>query len=374
MHIKHVCLIGVILFSSMLVSCGKIKISESNVETVAIEAESIENNTQENTDNEIKSLPEKVETLNFVEKDIEPEIITEKIVTIDRVNLRTMASTDSDVVKVLEIGTELERIKDDGEWSTVIYDGESRYVASQYVEIRKESSIEEQVTVDDIETTIEATNVFTDESRKEKLIVIDAGHQIRGDNTKEPVGPGASEQKAKVSGGTSGVVSGLTEYELNLIIAQKLKKALLENGYQVIMCRETNDVNISNSERAQIANNNSADAFIRIHANGSENPSANGMMTICQTSNNPYNSSFYAASKKLSTYILDDMVDSTGARKERVWETDTMSGINWCQVPVTIIEMGYMTNAKEDELLANDGYQNKIVEGIVKGINRFFTE
>ena len=204
------------------------------------------------------------------------------------------------------------------------------------------------------------------------LVAVDAGHQSRANTQKEPNGPGSSEKKVKVTGGTQGKFTGQTEYELNLAVAKKLKTVLEKRGYKVLMIRESNDVNISNVERTQIANKKKADVFIRIHANGSDSSGANGAMTICQTSQNPYCKATYKKSRKLSDCVLNGIVKNTGCRKEGVWETDTMTGINWCQVPVTIVEMGYLSNQKEDRLLATDSYRKKMAVGIADGIDEYF--
>lgn len=202
------------------------------------------------------------------------------------------------------------------------------------------------------------------------LVAIDAGHQRKGNPKKEPIGPGAKERKAKVSSGATGVATGIPEYKLTLKMAKKLKNELKSRGYKVKMIRSKHDVNISNSKRAKMANKAKADVFVRIHANSSANSSAKGALTIAPTKKNKYCKKVCAKSRTLSKAVLSEFCKATGAKNRGIMYTDSMSGINWSKVPVTIMEMGFLSNKKEDRKMNKSvKYQRKMVNGMANGID-----
>ena len=345
--------------------------------------------TQAPTPTTAPATPTPISDLTFGFK-FEPK--ADYVDTKDGVNLRLGASTDTEKVAHLETGKRLERTGYNEEWTRVIYDGQECYIATRLI-IRAVDSIDTVVEHEPEEGEPEAKNNNDDNTEVAnggtsavldkasyygagagRTVCIDPGHQLKGNYDTEPVGPGSSEMKTKVSSGTAGNTTGISEYQFNLDISLALKTELEERGYTVIMTRTTNEVDISNVERAKIANDANVDAFVRVHANSSSNTDAHGIETICMTSSNPYNAGLYAKSRQLSESLLTAMVERTGAHMRYVSEVDNMTGINWSEVPVSIVEMGYMSNEAEDKLMATADYRRKLVVGIADGIDLYFSK
>lgn len=218
-----------------------------------------------------------------------------------------------------------------------------------------------------------ASDMTTEEpAANSHVVVIDPGHQGQGDSTTEPNGPGSSTMKARVAGGTHGTTTGVYEYQLTLAISQQLQAELEKRGYTVYLTRTSHDVNISNMERAQYASSVGSDIAVRIHANGVDNASVSGALALAPSSSNPYIAYLSDSSWNLSKCILDAYCAATGMRNQGVSTSDTMTGINWSTVPVTILEMGYMTNPTDDVNMEDPAYQARMVQGIADGIDAYF--
>jgi len=204
------------------------------------------------------------------------------------------------------------------------------------------------------------------------IVCIDPGHQRSGESAKEPNGPNSKTMKARVTGGTRGTTTGVYEYELTLTISQALKTELEKRGYTVYMTRDTHDVKISNMERAQYATQVNADIYFRIHANGAGSSSANGAMMLTPSASNPYVANLASKSKTLSQDVLTAYCQATGMKNLGVQANDTMTGLNWATMPMTLIELGFMTNPRDDKNMEDAAYQVKMVQGMANGIDAYF--
>lgn len=205
-------------------------------------------------------------------------------------------------------------------------------------------------------------NIFT--------ICIDAGHQKKLDGKLEPVSPGSSNKKARVSQGTAGIGTKKAEYIVNLEAAMLLKEILLEKGYNVIMTRESHDVNISNVERAEIANKAKANMTIRIHCDSIKDSSKTGATILIPSSKNNNTKNIYEASNKFAN-ILKNNLKEEAIKVNGVFERSDITGFNWSTVPVVILEMGFMSNYNEDKMLCDESYQKKLMNIVAESIEKF---
>ena len=142
-----------------------------------------------------------------------------------------------------------------------------------------------------------------------------------------------------------------------------LRDELQARGYRVIMTRTSEDVDISNIERAMVANNAGADAFLRLHCDNGD-PSWTGSAIYCQHPYSDYNGFQYENSRRLSETVLAHMCSATGAQNRGVVEAYHYSGINWSKVPGGLIEMGFLSNAADEQRL--------LVQGMANGLDAYF--
>ena len=205
---------------------------------------------------------------------------------------------------------------------------------------------------------------------RETKICIDAGHQTNANLGQEPIGPGAGTTKTKVTGGAQGVATGKEEYQLNLEIAKLVKKELKSRGLKVVLTRTKNNVNISNSQRAQKANKAKAAAYVIIHADA-DSASASGAHTICNTPGNPFSGKLYKQDRLLAEKVINAYCKATGFRNRGVSERNDLSGLNWSKVPTCFIEMGFLSNASEDVKMSTPSMQKKMAKGIADGIEEY---
>lgn len=235
----------------------------------------------------------------------------------------------------------------------------------------KDNKSQENNSKDNNQSQETANTQTVNKKNGQYVICIDPGHQTKGDMSQEPVAPGSSEKKFKVSWGTQGVATKIPEYELTLSASKILKKDLEQMGFKVIMTRETNDVNITNSERAIFANDNNADLVIRIHADGSEDSSTTGASLHIPSQDSQYTSKIYPESNECAKLISLQMKQD-GFKVNNIYQRSDLTGFNWSKVPVVLVEMGFMSNPEEDQKMAETSYQEKMMKSVAEGAQSYF--
>lgn len=172
------------------------------------------------------------------------------------------------------------------------------------------------------------------------LIVVDAGH-------------------GGIDGGTVSADKTITEKNIVLDICKYLSENLINMGFEVLNLREE-DIYLGLMERTDIANIAKADAIISVHINSYKSKNVKGVQT------------YYKISDILAQNIQDAFLSETGANDMGIVKTMELSILNRAEMDSVIIETGFLTNEDELKLLITKEYQEKIANGIAKGIEQYF--
>ena len=204
-------------------------------------------------------------------------------------------------------------------------------------------------------------------------VCLDPGYQMNYNSETEPVGPGSEEQIPKMAsiGGVNESLN-LKQYEWNLLMAELVRDELERRGYIVILTRTDNETNISNMERALLANENNADVLVGIQTDSFSDDSVSGVYAQIAESNNPYAGGRAAENKKLANLIQTAVVEATGAKSRSIQNgNNRLALLNWAQMPACIMRLGYLSNPQEAANLCDEAYRNRMANAICDGIEAF---
>ena len=175
----------------------------------------------------------------------------------------------------------------------------------------------------------------------------------------------------------------IAEKDLNMQIYKKLRKELEGLGYTVLTSRESDVYVDFVTERSKMVNNTNADMFISIHFNATSSSASNisGIQTYSYEQNPDYptkiNSQWHnhpdriSESNRLAAAIHSSLLSETGAKNAGLLH-GSFAVLRETNKPAVLLELGYMSNFDENQRIRNDAYQNKLVKGIVKGIQQYY--
>lgn len=230
---------------------------------------------------------------------------------------------------------------------------------------------------EEAERTKETEKKFEDKTRKTKeknniTIVIDPGHAAKANLEKEPLSPGSNVMKIKDGGGASGVVTGTPEYKIAMRVAKALNEKLTAKGYKAIMTKTDENLSLGNVERAEIGNKANADLVIRLHCDSFNNASAKGASILIPKGVNENTKVIAASSEKYGKILLDTYCSKMNIKNRGLIYSEDMTGFNWSKVPVVLIEMGFLSNPDEDNMMSESSFPEKSATAISEGIEKIF--
>lgn len=201
-----------------------------------------------------------------------------------------------------------------------------------------------------------------------KVIVVDPGHSNKANLEKEPNAPGSSLMKIKDGGGATGISTKTPEHVINMEVAVRLKALLEQMDFRVIMTKTEHSQSLGNVERATIGNGAKADLVIRIHCDSNDNSAAVGASMLIPQPMNENTKKIYEESKRCGEIVLNTLAKQVGMKNRGLIYSKDMTGFNWSEVPVILVEMGFLSNPQEDKLLSSPSYQDKLAKGLADGI------
>ena len=199
------------------------------------------------------------------------------------------------------------------------------------------------------------------------LICLDPGHGTAPEIGRqlEPIGPRSAQLKIKDPGGAAG------EAPVALAIARRTRALLQARGYRVAMTRDGTGYRGGNRERARFCNARGAALMLRIHADGSTDPRTRGVATLVPALRRGWTDDVYGASGRAGRLLQRELVTATGARDLGVVERSDLTGFNWADVPVVLVETGFLSNPREAALLRSAVYQQRLAGALARAAQRF---
>jgi N-acetylmuramoyl-L-alanine amidase len=204
-------------------------------------------------------------------------------------------------------------------------------------------------------------------------VCIDPGHQAIPDLTLEAITPDSNDLKPRTAPGTVGLKTKTPEYMVALQIALQMESLLIRQGCEVILTRRVNEVSLSNIERAKIANSSNANFCLKLHCNGVRSVLRylaswkRGSMTLIPAAIES-TISIYQPSLTVANILHKKLVEATHFPDLGIHSRSDLTGFNWSQIPVVLLELGYLTNPTDESYLVNKAFQEKLATTLTKGV------